>query len=59
MVSERKCVTTYEIVFISFRVPHFLQDLPQDIKNSDSLNFFKYNMKRYGTLTCHCKLTNL
>ena len=26
------------------------------IKNSDSLNLLKSNIKRYGTLTCHCKL---
>ena len=26
------------------------------LKISDSLNLFKSNIKRYGTLTCHCKL---
>ena len=51
LVFEWKFVTTYGIVAISLRVPHFLQDLPEDIKNTYSLNFFKYNTKRYGNLT--------
>ena len=49
LVSKRKFTTTYGIDTISFRGP-------QDTKNSDSLNFSKSNIKRYGTLTCHCKL---
>ena len=55
-VSKRKFTTTYGINTISFRGPQIWQDLPQDIKNSDSLNLFKSNIKRYVTLTCHCKL---
>ena len=56
LVSKRKFTTTSGIDTISFRGPQIWQNLPLDIKNSDSLNFFKYNIKRYGTLTCHCKL---
>ena len=54
LISKRKF--TYPINTISFRVPQFWQNLPQDIKKSDSLNLFNSNMKRYGTLTCHCKI---
>ena len=56
LVSKPKFTTTYSIDTISFGGPQIWQDLPQDVKNSDSLNLFKSNIKRYGTLTCHCKL---
>ena len=56
LFSKRKFTTTYGIDTISFRGSQIWQDLPQDIKNSDSLNLFKSNIKRYVTLTCHCKL---
>ena len=51
LVSKRKFTTTYGIDIISFRGPQIWQDLPQDIKDSDALNLFKSNIKRYGTLT--------
>ena len=41
--------TTYGIGTISFRGPQTWRGLPQDIKNSDSSNFFKFIIKRYGT----------
>ena len=55
-LSKGKFTTTYGIDTISFRRPQIWQDLPQDIKNFDSLNLFKSNIKRYGTLSCHCKM---
>ena len=42
LVFTRKFTTTYGIDTLSF--------------NSDSLNLFRSNIKRYGTLTSHCKL---
>ena len=51
LVSKQKFTTTYGIDTISFRGPQIWQDLPQEIRNSDSLNLFKSNIKRYG----HCK----
>ena len=56
LVSKQKFTTTYGIDTISLRRPQTWQDLPQDVKNSDSLNLFKSNIKGCGTLTCHCKL---
>ena len=56
LVSKRKFTTTYGIDAISFKVLQIWQDLPRDIKNSDSLSPFKSNIRRYGTLTSHCKL---
>ena len=38
LVSKRKFTTTYGIDTITFRGSQIWQDLPQDIKNSDSLN---------------------
>ena len=52
LVSRQKFTTTYGIDTISFREPQNWQDLPQDSKNSDSLNLSKSNIKR--NLTCHC-----
>ena len=46
LVSERKLTTTYSINITSFIRPQIWQDLPQDIKNSGSLNLFKSNVKR-------------
>ena len=46
LISKRKFTTTYGINTISFRGSRIWQDLPQDIKNSNSLNL----------LTCYCKL---
>ena len=48
LVSKWKFTTTYDIDTISFRRPQIWQDLPQDIKNSDSLNLSKFNIKKYG-----------
>ena len=45
LVSKRKFTTTYGINTISFRGPQTWQDLPQKIKNFDSLNIFKSNIK--------------
>ena len=57
LVSKWKFNTSYGIDTISFSGPQIWQDLSQDIKISDSLNLFKCNTKRYGTLTCHCKFS--
>ena len=54
LVSKRKYTTSHGINTISFRRPQIWQDPPQEIENSDSLNLFKSNIKRYGSLTCHC-----
>ena len=35
------------------------QNLPQDIEIFDWLNFFKFNTKRFGTLTCHCRVCKI
>ena len=56
LFKNKKFTTTYSINTISFRGPQIWQNLPQVIKNSDSLNLFKFNVKKYGTLMCHCKL---
>ena len=48
--------TIYDIDTIAFRGPQIWHSLPPDIKNSESLNSFKSNIKRYGNLTCHCKI---
>ena len=56
LVSKRKFTTTYDIDTISFRGPQIWQDPPQNIRTSNSLNLSKSNIKRYGTLTYHCKL---
>ena len=56
LASKQKLTTTYRIDTIAFRGPQIWHSLPPDIKNSESLNSFKSNIKRYGNLTCHCKI---
>ena len=56
LVSKRKFTTTYGNDTISFREPQTWQGFHQNIKNCDSLNLFKANIKRYGTLSCNCKI---
>ena len=56
LVSKQKFTATYGIDIISFRGLQIWQYLPQDIINSDSLKPSKSNIKRFGTLTCLCKL---
>ena len=55
LASKRKMTTIYGIDTIAFRGPQIWHSLPPDIKNSESLNSFKSNIKRYGNFTCHCK----
>ena len=55
LVSKWKFTTTYGIDTVFFRGPQIWQDFPEDIKNSDSLNLFKSNVERCGTLVCNCK----
>ena len=45
LVSKRKFTTTYGIDAICFRGPQIWHDLPQGIKNSNSSNLFKSNIK--------------
>ena len=45
LVSKRKFTSTYDIDAICFRGPQIWHDLPQGIKNSDSSNLFKSNIK--------------
>ena len=56
LVSKWEFTTTYGIDSVSFRGLQILQDLPPDAKNSNSLNLFKTNIKRYEALLCHCKI---
>ena len=50
LVSKRKFTATNDIDTISFGAPQIWYNLPQYIKNSDSLKLL------YGTLTCNCKI---
>ena len=56
LISKRKYSTTYGLDSISFRGPQIWYNLPQEIKNSESLGVFKTNIKRYGSLSCRCKI---
>ena len=56
LASKRKMTTINGIDTIAFRGSQIWPSLPPDIKKSESLNSFKPNIKRYGNLTCHCKI---
>ena len=59
LVSKQKLTITCGIDTISFRKLQIWQNLPQDIEIFDSLNFFKFNTKKFGTLKCHCKVCKM
>ena len=40
---------------ISFKGPQLWQQLPEDIKNSDSLNLFKHKIKSWKNPNCPCR----
>ena len=48
--------TKYGTETISFRVPKIWGSVPQDIKNSKSLNEFKFKIKMWKPVGCNCRI---
>ena len=59
LVSKQKLTITYGMDSISFRCLQSSQNLSQEIEIFDWLNFFKFNVKRSGTLKCHCRVCKM
>ena len=56
LASKHKSTVRYGLDTIAFKGPQIWQDIPLEIRNSESLYLFKPNMKQMQSISCHCKI---
>ena len=56
LASKHKSTIKYGINIIAFRGPQIWQNIPLEIRNSESLSLFKSNIKQIQSLPCRCKI---
>ena len=56
LASKHKSTIKYGINTIAFRGSQIWQNIPLEIRNSESLSLFKSNIKQIQSLPCHCKI---
>ena len=56
LASKHKSTIKYGINIIAFRGPQIWQNIPLEIRNSESLSIFKSNIKQIQSLSCCCKI---
>ena len=56
LASKHKSTIKYGINTIAFRGPQIWQNIPLEIRNSESLSLFKSNIKQIQSLPCRCKI---
>ena len=56
LASKHKSTIKYGINIIAFRRPQIWQNVPLEIRNSESLSLFKSNIKWIQSLPCRCKI---
>ena len=56
LASEHKSTIKYGINTIAFKGPQIFQNIPLEIRNSESLSLFKLNIKQIQSLPCHCNI---
>ena len=56
LVSKHKSTIKYGINTIAFKGPQIWQNIPLEIRNSESLSLFKSNIKQIQSLPCRCKI---
>ena len=44
------------VITITFKGPQNYQNIPLEIRNSESLSLFKSNIKQIQSLPCRCKI---
>ena len=57
LASKQKSTIKYGINTIAFRGPQIWQNIPLEIRNSESLSLFKSNIKQIQSLPCRCKIS--
>ena len=56
LASKHKSTIKYGINTIAFRGSQIWQNIPLEIRNSESLSLFKSNIKQIQSLPCRCKI---
>ena len=56
LASKHKSTIKYGINTIAFKGPQIWQNIPLEIRNSESLSLFKSNIKQMQNLPCRCKI---
>ena len=56
LASKHKSTIKYGINTIAFRGSQIWQNIPLEIRNSESLSLFKSNIKQIQSITCSCKI---
>ena len=56
LASKHKSTIKYGINTIAFKGPQIWQNIPLEIRNSESLSLFKSNIKQLQSLPCRCKI---
>ena len=56
LASKHKSTIKYGINTIAFRGSQIWQNIPSEIRNSESLSLFKSNIKQIQSLPCRCKI---
>ena len=56
LASKHKSTIKYGINTIAFRGSQIWQNIPSEIRNSESLSLFKSNIKQIQSSPCHCKI---
>ena len=56
LASKHKSAVIYGLDNIAFQDPQIGQDIPLEIRNSESLYLFKSNIKQMQSISCQCKI---
>ena len=56
LASKHKSTVRYGLDTIAFKGPQIWQDIPLEIRNSESLYLFKSNIKQMQSISCQCKI---
>ena len=56
LACKHKSTVRYVLDIIAFKGPQIWQDIPLEIRNSESLYLFKSNIKQMQSISCQCKI---
>ena len=56
LIFKRKWIMKYGIITISFKSLQIWQDIPLDVRNSESISLFKSNTKQMQSVSYCCKI---
>ena len=59
LASKHKSTVRYGLDTIAFKVPQIWQDIPFQIRNSESRHLFKSNVKQMQSISCQCKICKI